>query len=104
MVKQDIYVNEEDEVQKKKNQRGSTFNGLTANEWTINSKSVWSDIKAPKKTDFYDNGENFKLINKKNGLKKDFLESKWKVGFLKKKLKLKFNYNKVLNFLRMKSR
>ncbi|MCI6155388.1 MAG: TRM11 family SAM-dependent methyltransferase [Bacilli bacterium] len=57
MVKQDIYVNEEDEVQKKKNQRGSTFNGLTANEWTINSKSVWSDIKAPKKTDFYDNGE-----------------------------------------------
>lgn len=54
--------------------------------------------------DFYDNGENFKLINKKNGLKKDFLESKWKVGFLKKKLKLKFNYNKVLNFLRMKSR
>lgn len=57
MDKNKIYINDIDDTEKKKSQRGSTFNGLTANEWTMNSKSVWNDIKAPKKTDFYNNGE-----------------------------------------------
>lgn len=50
--------------------------------------------------EFYDNGKSTKLINISGNLKKDFLETKWKAGFLKKVLKLNLNYSKILNKLR----
>lgn len=50
--------------------------------------------------EFYDNGVSNKLINKSFNVKKDFVESKWKCGFLKRLFKFNLNYNKLLNKLR----
>lgn len=50
--------------------------------------------------DFYDNGKKYLLVNVSKKLKKNFIESKWKVGFFKKLFKLKINYSVYLNFFR----
>ena len=48
MSKKDIYINSEDELIKDREQREITFNGLTANEWAIASRSVWKDLPFPR--------------------------------------------------------
>ena len=37
----DIYISSIEEHNKEREQRESTFNGMSANEWAKNSKSVW---------------------------------------------------------------
>lgn len=44
--------NEEKEISieiKEKQQRAKTFNGMTAREWTISSRSVWNDVSSARK-------------------------------------------------------
>lgn len=74
------------------------------------SKPKIRDIKNLWFLEFYDNGEYKTLIqpvyikdllNLKE-IKRKFLESKWKSGFLKKMFKINFPYNLVINFFRNK--
>ncbi len=58
------------------------------------------DLKYLGNIEFYDNGVSNMLINRSLNVKKDFVESKWKCGFLKRLFKLNLNYNKFLNILR----
>ncbi len=48
MTKKDIYISSTDEIKKNKGQREITFNGMTANEWAISSRSVWEDLPFPR--------------------------------------------------------
>lgn len=66
----------------------------------IGIKPNKSDLNYLGNIEFYDNGKSTKLINISGNLKNDFLETKWKAGFLKKVFKLNLNYNKLLNKLR----
>jgi DNA modification methylase len=44
----DFYINSVEEHNKEKEQRENTFNGMSANEWAKNSKSVWEDLPFPR--------------------------------------------------------
>ena len=44
----DIYISSIEEHNKEREQRESTFNGMSANEWAKNSKSVWEDLPFPR--------------------------------------------------------
>lgn len=59
------------------------------------------DIKILGTINFYDNGIAARLIEGKHNLKRNFLNSKWKTGFLKSTLKLPIKYEKILNFMRI---
>ena len=59
------------------------------------------DIKILGTINFYDNGTAARLIEGKHNLKRNFLNSKWKTGFLKSTLKLPIKYEKILNFMRI---
>lgn len=39
-------LSDEETIEKEKEQRSKTFNGLTAHEWTIFSRSVWNDVSS----------------------------------------------------------
>lgn len=39
----------QEQYEKEKLQREKTFNGMTAREWTINSRSVWNDLSSQRK-------------------------------------------------------
>lgn len=39
-------VTDEEKVIKEQEQRQKTFNGMTAHEWTISSRSVWNDVSS----------------------------------------------------------
>lgn len=42
-------LNEEEIKNKEIEQRGKTFNGMTAHEWTLCSRSVWNDVSSARK-------------------------------------------------------
>ena len=46
-LNKDIYLSQE-EIDKNKEQRELTFNGMTANEWASSSRSVWDDLPFPR--------------------------------------------------------
>ena len=48
-----------DELQKIMKQREKTFNGLTAKEWAVNSRSVWNDLSSQRKNKHLDHGATF---------------------------------------------
>ncbi len=48
MSSKNIYVSSIEEQNKNKEQREMTFNGMNANEWAKNSKSVWEDLPFPR--------------------------------------------------------
>ena len=48
MSNKNIYVNSLEEQNRNKEQREMTFNGMNANEWAKNSKSVWEDLPFPR--------------------------------------------------------
>ncbi|MDD6302045.1 MAG: DNA methyltransferase [Bacillales bacterium] len=48
MKKRDIYVENEQSYVRQKEQRDLTFNGMSATEWALNSKSVWKDMPSMK--------------------------------------------------------
>lgn len=67
-----------------------------------------NDLKMFANFKFYDEGEQEALANPKSMLyytfhpkilKNDFLESRWKIGFLKKLMKLNINYEYIYNIL-----
>ena len=66
----------------------------------IGIKPQPNDINYLGSIEFYDNGENSKLIDLKNGFAKGFKKCKWKIGFLKKYFVLNLPYNQILNFMR----
>lgn len=83
----------------------TTFSIFTMNEVYCKLNKVGinpnkKDLKYLGNIEFYDNGVSNMLINKSFNFKKDFVESKWKCGFLKRLFKLNLNYNKLLNKLR----
>ena len=41
---ENIYNEIESQKLKESEQREKTFNGMTAKEWTLNSRSVWNDL------------------------------------------------------------
>ena len=45
--------------EKEKEQRQKTFNGMTAREWTINSRSVWSDLSSVRKKKHLNHGATY---------------------------------------------
>lgn len=45
--KKDLTIEEVNE--KEKEQRSKTFNGMTAREWTLSSRSVWNDVSSARK-------------------------------------------------------
>lgn len=45
--KKDLTIEEMNE--KEKEQRSKTFNGMTAREWTLSSRSVWNDVSSARK-------------------------------------------------------
>lgn len=47
MIK-DYYINSNEEIEKEKEQKEVTFNGLSANEWAMSSRSVWKDLPFPR--------------------------------------------------------
>ena len=40
-------------------QRAKTFNGMTAREWTINSRSVWNDLSSQRRSKHLNHGATF---------------------------------------------
>lgn len=73
-VYKDILIQQE---QKEIEQRNKTFNGLSAREWTINSRSVWNDVSSSRQKKHLDHGATFpkklaeriiKMYSKKNDL------------------------------------
>lgn len=48
-----------EEKKKEDEQRNKTFNGLTAKEWTICSRSVWNDVSSTRKTQHLIHGATF---------------------------------------------
>lgn len=57
---------EENILEKEKNQRERSFNGLTAKEWASLSKNVWNDVSSARKGKHLQHGATFpeKLINR----------------------------------------
>ena len=47
-LNKEIYINSEEELNKAKEQRELTFNGMSANEWATSSRSVWDDLPFPR--------------------------------------------------------
>lgn len=45
--------------EKEKEQRKKTFNGMTAREWTINSRSVWDDLSSVRKKKHLNHGATY---------------------------------------------
>lgn len=45
--------------EKEKEQRQKTFNGMTAREWTINSRSVWNDLSSVRKRKHLNHGATY---------------------------------------------
>lgn len=62
------------------------------------------DIKKLGNLNFYDNGKSQKLIHVSTlkEMKRNFLDSKWKTGYMKKVLKVKLPYHKMINYMRGK--
>ncbi len=62
------------------------------------------DIRQFEKLEFYENGQTYQLVEPLNlrKLKTNFLNSKWKTAFLKKMLRIKLPYDKIVIFLRKK--
>lgn len=57
---------DENLVEKEKNQREKSFNGLTAKEWASLSKNVWNDVSSARKGKHLQHGATFpeKMINR----------------------------------------
>ena len=47
-LNKEIYISSEEELNKTKEQRELTFNGMSANEWATSSRSVWDDLPFPR--------------------------------------------------------
>ena len=45
--------------EKEKEQRKKTFNGMTAREWTLSSRSVWNDVSSPRKSQHLTHGATY---------------------------------------------
>ena len=43
-VKEEVSIEEKERLQREK-----TFNGMTAHEWTLSSRSVWNDVSSARK-------------------------------------------------------
>lgn len=48
-----------EDIEKEKSQREKTFNGMTAREWTICSRSVWDDVSSARKKQHLIHGATF---------------------------------------------
>lgn len=48
-----------EDIQKESLQRQKTFNGMTAKEWTISSRSVWNDVSSQRKKEHLNHGATF---------------------------------------------
>ena len=46
-------------LQKEIEQRNKTFNGMTAREWTLNSRSVWNDVSSARKSKHLTHGATY---------------------------------------------
>ena len=56
----DETINNEIELQlKESEQREKTFNGMTAREWTLNSRSVWNDLSSARKKKHLNHGATY---------------------------------------------
>jgi DNA modification methylase len=63
MSKQNVKVNSSkvtyDTLEKEISQRNKTFNGMTAREWTLHSRSVWNDLSSQRKNKHLKHGATF---------------------------------------------
>lgn len=59
-------LSREEELKKEADQRGKSFNGLTAKEWASLSKNVWNDVSSIRARKHLEHGATFpeKLINR----------------------------------------
>lgn len=59
-------LSKEEELKKEAEQRGKSFNGLTAKEWASLSKNVWNDVSSTRGKKHLEHGATFpeKLINR----------------------------------------
>lgn len=48
-MKEKKQLTSEEIVEKEQEQRAKTFNGMTAREWTLSSRSVWNDVSSARK-------------------------------------------------------
>lgn len=82
---------------------------MFSNLYQVGVDPTLSDISLFGDFEFFNNGTKVYLANPKSmlfysmnisSLRKDLYDSQWKIGFLKKVLKLKFDYRLIFNFLR----
>lgn len=56
---ENIYNEIESQKLKESEQREKTFNGMTAKEWTLNSRSVWNDLSSARKKKHLNHGATY---------------------------------------------